>query len=283
MKKFKRKARVATILGTLQATLTNFRYLRKKWQQNCEEERLLGVSMTGIMDNELTNGHRGFDRLKSTLDSLREYTIEVNKEWSQELGIEQSTAIQCVKPSGTVSQLTDTASGIHPRFSQYYLRTIRADRKDPLAHFMIDKGFYYENDKMSDSNYVFYFPVKAPEGCVTADDMGAISQMELWEVYQDHWCEHKPSMTCYYTDDEFLALGQWVWDRLDKISGVSFLPVVEHTYQQAPYQAVDKETYEEWLASMPKNVDWSELGLYEEEDRTEGSQEFACSGGSCEL
>ena len=279
-----RKSEIATVLGTFQASLTNFRYLRKKWADNTKEESLLGVSMTGIMDNAILNGTEGEEKLANTLDKLREKTIETNKEWAAKIGINQSASITCVKPSGTVSQLTDTASGIHPRFADYYLRTVRADVKDPLAHFMIEKGFYYEVDQMNPNNYVFYFPMKSPDSAVTGNTMGAIKQLELWKIYQDHWCEHKPSMTCYYKDSEFLEVGQWVWDNLSKISGVSFLPYDDHVYPQAPYQPVDKETYEKWLNEyMPQNVEWDELGDYETEDRTEGTQELACSAGGCEI
>jgi len=268
------------VLGTLQSTLTDFRYLRKIWKKNAEEERLLGVSLTGIMDSNITNTADAGD----LLDRLREHSVEVNKEWAEKIGIPQSAAITCVKPSGTVSQLVDSASGIHPRYSKYYLRTVRADRKDPLARFMADKGFYYEVDQMNDTNLVFYFPMKSPDSAVTADDVGCLEQLQLWETYQDHWCEHKPSMTAYYRDSEFLAAGQWIWDKFDKVSGISFLPYSDHTYPQAPYQPVDEETYKEWLTRMPKDVDWEELGAYEAgEDHTEGSQELACVGGSCEI
>lgn len=279
----KKKVRVATILGTFQSTLTDFRYLRKKWKENTEEERLLGVSMTGIMDHPMMSGSVEKGQLEEWLDELRQVAIETNKEWADKLGIEQSVAISCVKPSGTVSQLVDSASGIHPRFSPYYLRTVRADKKDPLATFMIDKGFYAEEDKMNKSNWVFYFPMKSPDQAITADDMGAQTQLSLWKVYQDHWCEHKPSMTCYYKDDEFLGVGQWIWENFEDVSGISFLPVSDHVYPQAPYIPVDKEEYEKWLDFIPSEIDWSELVQYESGDETVGSQEMACSSGSCEI
>jgi len=282
----KRKVRIATIIGTLQSTLTNFRYLRKIWRKNTEEERLLGVSLTGIMDHPVLSHYTKGENNKTLdviLDEMREHTVEVNKEWADKIGVEQSAAISCCKPSGTVSQLCDTSSGIHPRFSPYYLRTVRADKKDPLAQFMIDKGFYWEDDMMNPSNYVFYFPMKSPDNAMTGHNVSCMDQLALWRVYQDHWCEHKPSMTAYYRDDEFLGVGQWVWDNLDKISGVSFLPYSDHAYQQAPYQEIDKETYEKWLDFMPKGVDWSEMANYEESDNTEGSQELACSAGGCEI
>lgn len=280
LKTLKNKVRLATILGTFQSTLTDFRYLRKKWKENTEEERLLGVSMTGIMDHPVMSGG---DQLKEWLRELKQVAIETNKEYAEKLGINQSTSITAVKPSGTVSQLVDSASGIHPRFSEYYIRTVRADKKDPLATFMIDKGFYAEEDQMNPSNWVFHFPMKAPESCVTAENMGAIEQLSLWKTYQDEWCEHKPSMTCYYTDDEFMRVGQWVWENFNDISGVSFLPVSDHVYAQAPYMPVSKEEYEEWVNKMPKNVDWTELEQYEKEDNTVSSQTLACVGGSCEI
>ena len=282
----KRKIRIATILGTLQATLTDFRYLRKVWKRNAEEERLLGVSMTGIMDHPTLSHYsqgEGNRTLGSILKDMKEVAIEVNKEWAEKLEINQSAAIHTLKPSGTVSQLVDSASGIHPRFSPYYLRTVRADKKDPLADFMIDKGFYHEEDAMNPSNWVFYFPMKSPDGAITANDFGCMDQLAIWKEYQDSWCEHKPSMTAYYRDDEFLKVGQWVWDNIESISGVSFLPYVEHSYVQAPYQEIDKETYERWVESMPKNVDWEEMASYEEGDNTEGSQELACSSGGCAI
>lgn len=187
------------------------------------------------------------------------------------------------KPSGTVSQLVDSASGIHPRYSSYYLRTVRNDQKDPLSQFMIDNGFYYEKDQMGGSNYVFYFPMKAPEGAPTVKDMGAMDQLKLWETYQDFWCEHKPSMTCYYTDDEFMDVGNWLWNKFDKVSGVSFLPYNDHIYAQAPYQPIDEQTYHEWMERMPKNVDWTKLSEYESQDHTTASQELSCSAGICDI
>lgn len=276
----KHKVRIATIIGTLQSTLTDFSYLRKKWRENTEEERLLGVSMTGIMDHPILG-----DVLHATpwLDSFKEIAISTNIEWSDKLGINQSAAITAVKPSGTVSQLVDSASGIHPRFSDYYLRTVRADKKDPLSNFMIDKGFYHEEDQMNPSNWVFYFPMKSPDNSKTADNVSAMEQLSLWKSYQDYWCEHKPSMTCYYGDSEFLKVGQWVWDNFDDISGISFLPRQDHIYPQAPYQSISKEEYDRWINDMPKDVNWQELDMYESEDNTEGVQTLACSGGSCEI
>ena len=276
-----KKVELATIIGTFQATLVDFRYLRKEWKRNTEEEALLGVSLTGIMDNELTN--KVHDGLKELLEGLRETAVKTNKKWANKLGINQSTAITCVKPSGTVSQLVDSASGIHPRYSKYYLRTVRADIKDPLSHFMIDKGFYHEVDKMNPSNLIFYFPMEAPSHAIMRDDYGAMKQLELWTAYQDYWCEHKPSITVYFRDDEFMDVGSWVWKNFNKISGISFLPHTDHVYAQAPYQEITEEQYKEWLEKMPQDVDWKELEDYEKEDTTSGSQELACVAGGCEI
>ena len=276
----KEKVRVATILGTLQATLTDFRYLRNIWKKNTEEEALLGVSMTGIMDCKLTNGSTGEAALGKLLSTLRGVAVETNKHWAEALGINQSVAITCVKPSGTVSQLTDSASGIHPRFSEYYIRTVRADKKDPLATAMIEAGFPHEEDVMNNSNWVFSFPQKAPEKAITVESMGAMEQLRLWKTYQDHWCEHKPSMTCYYNDDNFFAVCQWIWENFDSVSGISFLPEAEHVYKQAPYQKIDKVTYQKLLKEMPKQFEWD---IEETEDNTEGMQTLACVAGVCEI
>lgn len=280
LQSLKEKVRLATILGTLQATLTDFRYLRNIWKKNTEEEALLGVSMTGIMDCKLTNGSTGEEALGKLLDNLRTVSVETNRQWAAALGINQSVAITCVKPSGTVSQLTDSASGIHPRFSDYYVRTVRADKKDPLATAMIEAGFPYEEDVMNNSNWVFSFPQKAPEKAVTVESMGAMEQLRLWKTYQDHWCEHKPSMTCYYNDDNFYAVCQWIWENFDSVSGISFLPEAEHVYKQAPYQKIDKKTYQKLSKEMPKQFEWD---IEEKEDNTEGAQTLACVAGVCEI
>jgi ribonucleoside-diphosphate reductase alpha chain len=280
LQSLKEKVRLATILGTLQATLTDFRYLRNIWKRNTEEEALLGVSMTGIMDCKLTNGSTGEEALGKLLDNLRTVSVETNRQWASALGINQSVAITCVKPSGTVSQLTDSASGIHPRFSDYYVRTVRADKKDPLATAMIEAGFPYEEDVMNNSNWVFSFPQKAPEKAVTVESMGAMEQLRLWKTYQDHWCEHKPSMTCYYNDDNFYAVCQWIWENFDSVSGISFLPEAEHVYKQAPYQKIDKKTYQKLSKEMPKQFEWD---IEEKEDNTEGAQTLACVAGVCEI
>ena len=276
----KAKAEVAAIIGTLQATLTDFRYLRNIWKKNTEEEALLGVSMTGIMDNKLLSTPNS-PHCEVVLENVRNVAIETNKKWAKKLGINQSTAVTAVKPSGTVSQLVDSASGIHPRFSKHYIRRVRSDKKDPLAVFMSAAGFPVEDDVMSDSSSVFSFPVKAPETSVTVSDVGAMHQLELWKMYQNHWCEHKPSITVYYTDSEFLQVAQWIWDNFDLCSGISLLPVSEHTYQQAPYEDISAEQYKELLASMPKDINWSDLQYFEQEDNTTGSQELACTGGAC--
>jgi len=277
-----RKVRLATILGTIQSSYTKFPYLRKVWSTNTEEERLLGVSLTGIMDNRLTTSeNRG---LKKTLEHLRSVAVDTNAEWADRLGIPRSTAITCVKPSGTVSQLVDSSSGIHARHSPYYVRTVRGDNKDPLTQFMIDRGIPNEPCVMKgDTTTVFSFPVKSPAGATTRNDMTAIEQLETWLTYQRSWCEHKPSVTISVRDSEWMSVGAFVYEHFDEMSGVSFLPHSDHTYQQAPYQDCTKEEYEQLLAIMPKSIDWSELSEYEEEDNTAGSQTMACSGDVCEI
>jgi ribonucleoside-triphosphate reductase len=278
----KEKVRVATILGVFQSTLVNFKYLSSGWKKNCEEERLLGVSLTGIMDNEYTNGLKG--NLEMFLNDLRKVAQDTAKEWSDKLGVPMPAAITCVKPSGTVSQLVDAASGIHARHSPYYIRTVRADVKDPLAKMMIDMGFPAEPDVTKpDHTLVFSFPIKSPNNAVCRKDMTAIEQLELWLAYQRHWCEHKPSITVSVKESEWPEVGGWVWNHIDEMSGVSFLPFSEHTYQQAPYQDCEKEDYEALLAKMPKNVDWAMLAGYEKQDTTTGSQELACVAGGCEI
>ena len=277
-----RKVRLATILGTVQSTYTKFPYLRKVWQRNTEEERLLGVSLTGIMDNPLmTTKNQGLEKL---LEHLRKLAVDTNAEWAGRLGISVSAAITCVKPSGTVSQLVDSASGIHARYSPFYVRTVRGDNKDPLTKFMSDMGVPNEPCVMKpETTTVFSFPQKAPEGAVVTSDMTAIDQLETWLVYQRHWCEHKPSVTISVRPEEWFEVGAFVYKHFDEMSGVSFLPYSEHTYQQAPYQEIDKEAYDLLLLSMPKNIDWSKLSEYEVEDNTSGMQTLACSGDSCEI
>jgi ribonucleoside-diphosphate reductase alpha chain len=277
-----RKVKLATILGTIQSSYTKFPYLRKVWTNNTEEERLLGVSLTGIMDNPLmTSANAG---LEKTLEHLRNVAVATNAEWADRLGIPVSAAITCVKPSGTVSQLVDSASGIHARHSPYYVRTVRGDNKDPLTQFMKDRGVPNEPCVMKgDTTTVFSFPVKSPSKAVTRNDMTAIEQLKTWLTYQRSWCEHKPSVTISVRDAEWMAVGAFVYEHFDEMSGVSFLPHSDHTYQQAPYQDCTKEEYEELLAKMPKHIAWSELTEYESEDNTAGSQTMACSGDSCEI
>ena len=276
------KVRLATILGTFQSTLTNFKYVSAAWKKNCSEERLLGVSLTGIMDSRLTNGkERNLDNL---LESLKAEAVAVNKEFAEKMGIPQSVAITCVKPSGTVSQLVDAASGIHARHNPYYIRTVRGDKKDPLTKMMTDVGFPVEDDVMNPTNTaVFSFPMKVGSSAVFRTDMTAIEQLELWLTYQKHWCEHKPSVTISVKEDEWMEVGAWVYKHFDWMSGVSFLPFSEHTYQQAPYQDTNKEGYDFLKQKMPKKVDWSKLSEYEMSDMTIGSQELACVAGACEI
>jgi len=280
----KYKATVATIFGTLQSSLVNFRYLRKIWRKNTEEEALLGVSMTGIMDHSVLSGSEGSELLEEYLVELRKVCIDTNKKWAKRIGVQPSSAITCVKPSGTVSQLTNSASGIHPRFSKHYIRTVRADVKDPMAQYMKQVGFPCEPDVMKpESNLVFSFPIKSPESSVTVDEVGALEQLELWKAYQLHWCEHKPSVTVYYTPDEFLSCMNWIWKNFDLASGISFLPYSEHTYAQAPYQEISEEQYNEAVVEMPTKIDWNDLADFESEDMTSGAQTLSCSAGSCEI
>ena len=277
------KIRLATILGTFQSTLTNFKYVSSMWRKNCEEERLLGVSLTGIMDSRITNGKSNKDLVK-LLEGLKKEAIEVNKEFAKELGINQSVSVTCVKPSGTVSQLVDAASGIHARHNPYYIRTVRGDKKDPLTKLMTELGFPVEDDEMNPSHTaVFSFPMKVDRSAVFRTDLTAIQQLDLWKIYQEHWCEHKPSVTISVKEDEWMEVGSWVYKNFDQMSGVSFLPFSEHTYRQAPYQDCDREQYENLLNIMPKDVDWSQLSKYETVDTTIASQELACTSGSCEI
>jgi len=276
----KEKVELAAIIGTLQATLTDFRYLRKLWQRNTEEEALLGLSLTGIMDHKVLSNDITSAKW---LEDLKDVAIKTNKAWAKKLGINQSVAITCVKPSGTVSQLVDSASGIHPRFARHYIRRVRSDAKDPLAQFMSAGGFPVEQDIMSPASLVYSFPVKSPETSVTVKQVGAMEQLKLWKAYQNHWCEHKPSITVYYTDDEFLEVAQWIWNNFDLCSGISLLPVSDHVYQQAPYEDISEDKYQELVQQMPVGIDWNDLEHFEQEDNTTGSQELACVGGACEI
>ena len=282
MKSLTKKIQIATFLGTVQSTFTNFGYLRKRWQNNTEEERLLGVSLTGIMDSPLMNGRE--DGLEKRLETLRSVAVEANKYWAEKFGINQSTAITCVKPSGTVSQLVDSASGIHARHNPYYIRTVRGDNKDPLTEFMRESGIPNEPDYLKpDHTTVFSFPMMAPKGSVCRHDMTAIEQLEIWKIYAKHWCEHKPSVTISVKEDEWVPVGAWCWDNFQYLSGVSFLPFSDHTYQQAPYQDIDEKEYKKLVKKMPTSIDWQKLQDYEKEDNTKGSQELACTAGVCEL
>ena len=276
------KVRLATILGTFQSTLTNFKYVSKDWKKNCIEERLLGVSLTGIMDNKWTAGKLpGLDVL---LNNLKQMSVDTNKEWSKKLKINQSAAITCVKPSGTVSQLVDSASGIHARHNPYYIRTVRGDKKDPLTKMMVEQGFPAEDDVMKPNDTtVFSFPIKCSPDAVFRQDLTAIEQLELWKTYQVHWCEHKPSVTISVKEEEWIDVGAWVYKNFDLMSGVSFLPYSEHTYKQAPYQDCNEKEYKDLMNKMPTSVDWNKLSQYEKSDMTVGSQELACSAGSCEI
>ena len=277
-----RKVRLATILGTIQSTLVNFKYVSKEWKKNCEEERLLGVSLTGIMDNKWTAGK--INGLEVLLENLKKMAVETNKEWADKIGIKQAAAITCVKPSGTVSQLVDSASGIHARHNPHYIRTVRGDKKDPLTKMMVDMGFPAEDDVMKPHDTtVFSFPIKCSPDAVFRQDMTAIEQLELWKTYQVHWCEHKPSVTISVKEEEWIEVGAWVYKNFDLMSGVSFLPYSEHTYKQAPYQDCTLIEYSELVKKMPTEVNWSKLSDYEKTDMTIGSQELACSAGSCEI
>ena len=278
----KRKVRLSTILGTFQSTLTNFKFLRNIWKKNTEEERLLGVSLTGIMDHSVLS--KNVDS-KRWLEDMKNEAVKVNKKYAEVLGIPQSAAITCVKPSGTVSQLVDAASGIHARHNPHYIRTVRGDNKDPLTQFLIDSGVPAERDVMKpDSTTVFSFPMESPKGAVTRTEMTAIEQLELWKTYALHWCEHKPSITVSVKEEEWMEVGAWVYENFDVASGVSFLPFSDHTYQQAPYQDIEPDDYLEWKERMTYvNIDWSRLTDFEKEDNTTGSRELACTAGVCEV
>ena len=277
-----RKVRLATILGTIQSTFTHFPYLRKVWQKNTEEERLLGVSLTGVMDNTLmTTKNKG---LEKTLEHLRNVAVDTNKVWADRLGIPVAAAITCNKPSGTVSQLVDSSSGIHTRYSRHYIRTVRGDNGDPLTQFLKDSGVPNEPAAFSpDTTTVFSFPMSSPKGAIVTSDVSAIDQLETWLMYQRHWCEHKPSVTISVRDDEWVEVGAFVYKHFDEMSGVSFLPYDSHTYQQAPYQEVSWKDIVDLRKEMPKELDWELLKTYETEDNTLGSQTLACSGDSCEI
>jgi len=276
METLKEKVKLATILGTFQSTLVNFKYIAKEWNKNCKEERLLGVSLTGIMECRFTNGKES--GLEERLQELKQIAVDTNKKYAKDIGINQSVATTCVKPSGTVSQLVDSASGIHTRHNPFYIRTVRGDVKDPLTQLMIDVGFPYEEDYMNKHSIVFSFPQKADKDSVFRTDMSAIEQLAIWKTYQEHWCEHKPSVTISVKEDEWMAVGAWVYENFDYMSGVSFLPYSDHIYKQAPYQDCTEKEYNEFVKKMPKDVDWGLLSKYELTDQTIASQELACSG-----
>ena len=275
------KVRIATMLGTFQSTLTDLKYLRKIWKTNTEEERLLGVSLTGIMDHPVLA--RMTDS-KIWLQEMKQVAIDTNREYAEKIGIPRSTAITCVKPSGTVSQLTDSASGIHARHNPFYIRTVRGDNKDPLTQFMKEEGIPFEPDiTKPDSVTVFSFPMKSPSGAITRTEMSAIEQLELWKLYALNWCEHKPSVTISVKEEEWMEVGSWLYDNFDIASGVSFLPFSDHTYQQAPYQDIEAEDYLEWNGRVPSALDWTKFSNYEKEDNTSGSRELACTADACEV
>lgn len=279
------KVRIATILGTLQASLTDFKFVSEAWEKNTREEALLGVSMTGIMDNPLTSGQNGEMHLSGMLLRLREYARAVNHEYAERIGINPAAAITCVKPSGTVSQLVQSASGIHARYAKHFLRTVRVDKKDPIYRFMVDKGVYHEDEvHRPDVGAVFYFPARAPEHSITRNERDAIEQLGLWSIYQRYWCDHNPSVTIDVRDHEWPAVGAWVFDNFHLVCGVSFLPYSDHIYEQAPYQEITEEQYYDWVAKHPlPEIDWTELGRYESGDNTVSSQTLACVGGVCEI
>ena len=279
-----RKVELATILGTWQSTLTDFKYLRKIWKDNTEEERLLGVSITGQFGHELMSGRKGLDKLADILSELKLTAIATNDAEADKIGINRAAAITCVKPSGTVSQLTGVSSGMHPWHNEYYIRTVRGDKKDPLTRFLVDSGVPAEDDVMKPGDTtVFSFPVKAPKNAVLRKDLTAIEHLETWLVYQRAWCEHKPSITVSVKEDEWMEVGAWVYKHFDEISGISFLPYSDHTYKQAPYQDATKEQYEELLSKMPSEIRWADIAFYELEDNTTGTQDLSCSAGYCEV
>ena len=276
------KVRLATILGTWQSTLTNFKYIRKTWKDNCEEERLLGVSLTGIYGNKITS--TAGKALEQLLTDMRLESVRINDNEAKKLNINPSVSITCVKPSGTVSQLVGVSSGIHPWYSEYYIRSVRGSNNDPLTQFLKDSGIPNEADVMKpDETTVFYFPQKAPKNATITKDLTAIDHLEMWKIYRTYWTEHNPSVTVNVHEDEWLRVGAWVFDNFDSIGGISFLPASEHTYKQAPYQEISKDEYEEWVKKSPSNIQWEMLPLYEKEDGTTGTQELSCVAGECEI
>jgi len=283
IKTLQKKIRLATILGTFQATLTDFRFISKKWKDNTEDERLLGVSLTGIMDNELTSTKKGIDKLKDCLTELRKTAIQTNQEFADKLGIPHSVSVTSIKPSGSVSALVDSASGIHTRHSHYYIRRARSDKKDPLAQYMIEIGIPYEEDKFNKEAWVFSFPQMSPEHAIFRNDLSAIEQLEIWLLYQMYYTDHKPSVTISVKEEEWMEVGAWVYKNFEWMSGVSFLPYSDHIYTQAPFEEITKEQYDLAMKSMPKEIDWNKLVDFEKTDMTTGSQELACAAGGCNI
>jgi ribonucleoside-triphosphate reductase len=279
------KVEYATILGTWQSTLTDFQYLRPIWKLNTEDERLLGVSMTGQMGHSVLNGSEGSDRLESWLRAIRNVAVNTNVAMAKDLGIAPSAAITCVKPEGTTSQLVGASSGMHTWHSQYYTRRVRGDKKDPLTRFMQDFGIPTEDCVVSpDNTVVFSFPIAAPAGAMTRKDLTALEHLELWLSYQRYWTEHKPSVTITMQEDEWLEVGAWVWKNFNELSGVAFLPYSDHVYQQSPYEDLTADEYSALLKIMPDNLPWEDLSWYEKFDTTTGMQELACSAsGGCEV
>jgi len=284
LESLKEKVFYATVLGTVQSSLTDFKYVRKAWRDNAEEERLLGVSLTGQFGHEVLSGQHGIEILEEWLTELKAYAIEVNAEYSAKIGINQSVAITTVKPSGTVSQLTGSSPGMHPWHSEYYLRTVRGDNKDPLTDFLKAAGVPNEPDQMAPTTTtVFYFPIKSPENAITRKELSAIEHLEIWKTYKQHWTEHNPSVTITVKEEEWIEVANWVYENWDVVGGLSFLPYDDHTYQQAPYTECDETTYKQFVADSPKNIDWSDLELFEFEDTTTGTQSLACTSSGCEL
>ena len=278
METLKTKIEAATMLGTVQASLTDFRYLGAQWKKNCEEEALLGVSITGIFDCPAL--------LKASpkqLEELRDHAVKTNEIFAKEIGINPSASVTCVKPSGTVSQLVDSSSGIHPRHARYYIRRVRNDKKDPLSQKLIDSGIEYLEDPYNKDAWVFEFPMKAT-GSKTRHDVSAMEQLELWKRFALHYCEHKPSMTCYVKENEWPTVGSWIWENFDIVNGISFLPSADegHVYQAAPYQDMCSADYSKWNKKYGKiELTWDDLK--EQVDDTTGSQEYACVAGACEI
>jgi len=284
LESLKNKVRLATILGTIQSASCNFPYLDDTWKDNCEEERLLGVSFTGIYDNKLMSGQLGMPKLRWTLSKLKEIVQETNLRWAEKLCISPSKALTCCKPSGTTSLVAGTSSGMHPRYSRWYIRRARIDIKDPICQFMIDQGVSHEPCMASpDKTMIFSFYIASPEDCITQDDLDPVDHLDLWLEYQKSWCDHKPSITVSYNDENFMAVGHWVWKNWEYISGVSFLPKDDNIYDQAPFESISEVEYSKNVSDSQEKINWQLLSKYEEDDQTTSSQELACHGGACEV